>query len=151
MSSAVSDRLAALLPAETASPEATLALGGRLAAVLGPGQVVALSGDLGAGKTHLVKGICAAFGIPPETVHSPTFTLVHEYAGRDFPVYHLDAYRIRHPDEFYELGYETYFYGDGLCLLEWPGRVAALLPPDALCLHLAHRGADRRRIAPCPR
>ena len=139
-----------LLPVETASAEETQALGGRLAALLAPGTVVALYGDLGAGKTQLVKGICAACGIPPETVHSPTFTLVHEYEGRAFPLYHIDAYRIRHADEFFELGYETYFFGDGLCLVEWPERVEELLPPGTVRLRLTHLGADRRRIAVAP-
>ncbi len=134
-----------LLPAETASPEATIALGRRLAAHLEPGDVLALSGDLGAGKTHLVKGLCAGLGVPLETVTSPTFTIVNEYGGR-LPVYHLDAYRIERPEEFFELGYETYFFGDGVCLVEWPERVADLIPGDALCLRLTHLGEERRRV-----
>lgn len=136
----------ALLPVETAAPAETEALGGRLAGLLQPGDIVALYGDLGAGKTHLVRGICAALGISPEAVSSPTFTLVNAYEGGSCPVYHLDAYRIRHVDEFYEMGYEEYFFGDGLCLIEWPERVEALLPPDALRLRLRHLGADRREI-----
>ncbi len=137
-----------LLPAETASAAETRALGARLAEALGPGLTVALFGDLGAGKTQLVKGIASAFGVPPETVNSPTFTLVNEYAGRDFPIYHIDAYRIRSVDEFFEFGYEDYFFGEGLCLIEWPERIAPLLPEDALRLRLTHLGGDRRRIAP---
>jgi|SRR5690606_25682359 len=137
-----------LLPAETDSPEATKALGARLAAGLGPGDVVALYGDLGAGKTHLVQGLCAALGVPEAAVTSPTFTLVNVYQGRDFPVYHVDAYRIRHADEFFEMGYEEYFYGDGLTLVEWPERVEDLLPPATLRLRLTHLGENRRRIAP---
>lgn len=122
-----------------------MALGERLAAHLNPGDVVALYGDFGAGKTHLVKGIARALDVPPDAVHSPTFTIVHEYDGA-VPIYHMDAYRIEHPDELYELGYEEYFYGEGLCLIEWPARVEALLPDDALRLRLTHRGADRRLI-----
>ncbi len=135
-----------VLLAETDSPEATLAVGQQLAARLQPGDVVALYGDLGAGKTHLVKGICAAWGIPTEVVNSPTFTLVNVYDGRDFPVYHIDAYRLRHLDEFFELGYEDYFFGDGLCLIEWPERVEPLLPAHTQRLRLAHAGGTRRRI-----
>jgi len=137
-----------LLPAETSSAAETRALGARLAEALGPGLTVALFGDLGAGKTQLVKGIASAFGVPPEAVNSPTFTLVNEYAGRAFPIFHIDAYRIRSLDEFFEFGYEEYFFGEGLCLIEWPERIAPLLPEDALGLRLTHLGGDRRRIAP---
>ena len=136
----------ALLPAETDSTDATLALGGRLATHLGAGDVVALYGNLGAGKTHLVKGICAAYGVPEATVTSPTFTLVNEYAGDAFPIYHLDAYRIERLQELYELGYEEYFFGDGLCLIEWPAHVEALLPEYTIGLRLTHLGGNRRRI-----
>lgn len=135
-----------LFPAETASPEETMALGARLAARLQPGDVVALYGDLGAGKTHLVKGVCSAFGVPEAHVNSPTFTLVNEYSGNAFPIYHIDAYRIRRLDEFYELGYEDYFFGDGLCLVEWPERIEPLLPPATLRLRLSHQGESRRRV-----
>lgn len=136
-----------LLPVETVSPEETRAFGEKLAAVLEPGDVVALYGDLGAGKTQLVKGICAALGVPADRVNSPTFTLVNEYQGRHGPIYHVDAYRIQHADAFFELGYEEYFYSDGLCLIEWPERIEALLPERALRLRLTHCGEDRRRIA----
>lgn len=141
---------AAFLPAETDGPAATEALGRRLAPHLPPGTVVALHGALGAGKTHLAKGICAALGVPPEEVVSPTFTLVHEYEGAGFPIYHMDAYRLERVEAFYDLGYEEYLYGDGLCLIEWPERVAPLLPPGTVHLYLAHAGADRRRIALTP-
>lgn len=123
-----------------------MALGQRLAAHLEPGDVVALHGDLGAGKTHLVKGMCAGLGVPTSAVTSPTFTIANEYDGAGGPVYHLDAYRIEHPDEFFELGYETYFFGDGICLLEWPEQVAALIPDGAIRLRLTHHGGDQRRV-----
>ena len=135
-----------LLPTETDSTDATLALGRRLATHLEAGDVVALYGDLGAGKTHLVKGICAAHGVPVAAVTSPTFTLVNEYAGDAFSIYHLDAYRIERLQEFFELGYEEYFYGDGLCLIEWPAHVEPLLPEHTLRLRLTHLGGNRRRI-----
>ena len=143
--------LAALLPAETAAPEETQALGAALAGALSPGAVLALYGDLGAGKTQLVKGLCAALGVPPEEVRSPTFTLLHEYAGRTpggraLPLYHVDAYRIEQPGELFELGYEEYFYGNGVCLVEWPARIEALLPKDALRLRLTHQGGNRRLV-----
>lgn len=134
-----------LLPVETASAEETMALGEKMAERLGTGDIVALYGDLGTGKTHLVKGIARALGVPERRVSSPTFTIVHEYEG-DLPIYHIDAYRVQHVDEFYELGYEDYFYGDGLCLIEWPARIEPLLPDVAIRLRLTHQGGDRRRI-----
>jgi tRNA threonylcarbamoyladenosine biosynthesis protein TsaE len=138
--------LSDLLPVDTASPEETVALGRRLAEGLAPGTVVALYGDLGAGKTHLAKGLCAGLGVAPDAVTSPTFTLVQEYSGR-LPVYHFDAYRIDRLAELYDLGYEEYFFGDGVSLVEWPERVEPLIPEDALRLRLTHLGEDRRRIA----
>jgi tRNA threonylcarbamoyladenosine biosynthesis protein TsaE len=129
-----------------ASETETRAIGGRLVDALGPGDVVALYGTLGAGKTQFVKGVCAALGIPEEQVHSPTFTLVNEYAGAAFPVYHFDAYRIERVNEFFELGYEEYFYGDGVCLIEWPERVEALLPEGTIRFHLVHLPGDKRQI-----
>ncbi|MDQ7041731.1 MAG: tRNA (adenosine(37)-N6)-threonylcarbamoyltransferase complex ATPase subunit type 1 TsaE [Rhodothermus sp.] len=136
-----------LLPCETDSPEATLTLGRRLAKHLGPGDVVALYGDLGTGKTQLVKGIAAGLGIPETAVSSPTFTLVHEYRGGRLPLYHFDAYRLRTLEEFYDLGYEEYFYGDGVSVVEWADRIEPLLPPHTLRVRLEHLGGDRRRIS----
>ena len=135
-----------LLPATTASAEETLALGRRFAATLAPGDIVALYGNLGAGKTHLVKGLCEGFGMPGETVTSPTFTLVNEYVGADFPIYHFDAYRIERVEEFFELGYEDYFFGEGVCFIEWPEHIEPLLPDYTLRLRLTHLGGDQRRI-----
>ena len=136
-----------LLPVVTTTAAETEALGRRLAARLAPGDVVALYGDLGAGKTHLAKGICAALGVAPEAVTSPTFALVHEYAADAFPVFHIDAYRLERLDEFFALGYEEYFYGDGLCLVEWPEKVEALLPASTFRLRLDHLGGDRRAVS----
>jgi tRNA threonylcarbamoyladenosine biosynthesis protein TsaE len=135
-----------LLPATTASAAETLALGRRFAATLASGDIVALYGNLGAGKTHLVKGICEGFGMPGEAVTSPTFTLVNEYAGADFPIYHFDAYRIERVEEFFELGYDDYFFGEGVCLIEWPKHIEPLLPDYTLRLRLTHLGGDQRRI-----
>ena len=139
-----------LLPQTTHSPEETMALGARMAERFRPGHIVALYGELGAGKTHLVKGIATALGIPSEAVTSPTFTLLNEYAGRELEVYHFDAYRIKSTDEFYELGFEEYFFGDGLCLIEWPERVEPLLPSGTLRIRLAHVEGDRRTVEVLP-
>ena len=137
--------LAGLLPAETASPEETLALGRRLAARLRPGDVVALYGDLGAGKTHLVKGLAAGLGLDPDEVQSPTFVLVHEYPTAP-PLYHFDAYRVDRADAFARIGFEEYAAGDGVCVVEWPERIEGLLPAGTLRLRLATPGGDRRRV-----
>ena len=135
-----------LFPIETASAAETVALGRELGKHLDKGALVALFGDLGTGKTHLVKGVCEAFDIPADKVSSPTFAIVHEYDGR-LPVYHVDAYRVSDPSELFELGYEEYFFGDGICLIEWPARVESLLPAETLCLELTHLEEERRRIA----
>ena len=123
-----------------------MALAGTIASEVKPPQVIALYGELGAGKTQFVKGFCAAVGIPPERVTSPTFTIANEYHGT-YPVYHLDAYRISSLDELFEFGYEEYFFGDGVCLIEWADRVEDLLPEDALRLEFEHADGNRRRIS----
>lgn len=135
----------AILPAETASPDETVAFGARLARELAPGDVLALYGDLGTGKTHLVKGIAAGLGFDPADVASPTFVLVHEYAT-DPPLYHFDAYRIERPAEFVGLGFHEYAGGDGICVIEWPDRIEALLPPETIRVRLSTLEDDRRRI-----
>ena len=135
-----------LLPVSTSDPDATRTVGAALASLLEPGTVVALYGDLGAGKTHFVKGLCGALGIDEAQVTSPTFTIVHEYDGADFPVYHLDAYRLERPEELLALGFDDYAYGEGLCLIEWPARIEPLLPPDTLRLRLSHRDGTVRLI-----
>lgn len=139
--------LQGLVPADTNSPEATQALGRKLGARLTPGSIVALYGDLGAGKTRFVKGIGEGLGINPDTVSSPTFTLINEYPGDDTTVYHIDAYRLKTLDEFLALGYEDYFFGEGITLVEWPDRIEVVLPPETIRLRLDHRGGDSRRIS----
>lgn len=141
------DAADAAAPVVTTSVEETLNLGRDLADALHPGAVLALAGDLGSGKTHLVKGIAAGLGLDPATVRSPTFTLLHTYTGGRLPLYHFDAYRLHTPDEFYELGYEEYVYGSGITVIEWPERVAALLPQEAIWLRLQHVSPTERSIA----
>lgn len=137
--------LDALLPAETDSPDATVELGRRIAKALTAGDVVALVGELGSGKTHLVMGVTAGLDGDPAAVTSPTFTIAHEYET-DPPIHHLDLYRLSGPDEVRAAGVVEYVDGDGICLVEWPERAGALLPPDSIVLRLSHRGEDRRRI-----
>ena len=133
-------------PAETHSPAETRSLAAGLAKTLRAGDVVALFGELGAGKTEFVRGVCAALGVDTEQVSSPTFTIVNEYDGERLPVYHFDAYRIKSQDEFFEFGYQDYFGGDGICFVEWAERIEPLLPDDAIRLRFDHAGPQTRRI-----
>ena len=133
-------------PVVSGSEEETRALGAAMARRLRSGDVVALYGTLGAGKTQFVKGVCEALGISRDLVHSPTFTLVNEYEGAECTVYHFDAYRIEQVSEFFELGYETYFYGDGICLVEWPDRIEPLLPAGAVRIRFTHLSEASREI-----
>ena len=119
--------------------------GGRLGRRLGPGSVIALVGGLGAGKTTLTKAIAAGLGVR-EVVTSPTFTLVNEYLSGRLPLYHFDLYRLAGPEagsvykELAEIGYEEYFYGDGVTVIEWADRIEGLLPEYAMRIDLSYTG-----------
>jgi tRNA threonylcarbamoyladenosine biosynthesis protein TsaE len=128
---------------------ATEALARRLAAVIRSGDVVALWGGLGAGKTAFARAFIRAAGDPAEEVPSPTFTLVQTYALAAGPCWHFDLYRLRSPDEAWELGIEDAF-AEGIVLIEWPERLGSLLPAERLDIHLesgATRNARRARLA----
>ena len=133
-------------PAESHSAVETRLVAAGLAKSLRAGDVVALFGDLGAGKTEFVRGLCAALGVDSDQVSSPTFTIVNEYEGKDVSVYHFDAYRIKSEDEFFEFGYQEYFGGEGICFVEWAERVESLLPDDAIRIRFEHVGSQVRRI-----
>src|SRR5688572_8650430 len=125
---------------------ATEAFGRRLGELLFPGAVVALVGQLGAGKTHLARAVAEGLGIAnPAAVTSPTFVLIQEYAAR-LPVYHFDAYRLSGPREFAELGVDEYFRGDGVCLVEWADKVELTLPADHLWIAIHIVDENRRRF-----
>jgi tRNA threonylcarbamoyladenosine biosynthesis protein TsaE len=123
----------------TRSARATAALGARLGRALRPGDVVALSGDLGAGKTQLVRGLCRGAGVPREQVSSPTFAIVATYAGR-LPVHHADLYRIGDEDELHATGFDDLLCGPGAVVVEWADRVPGALPAERLEIALAHDG-----------
>lgn len=128
------------------SPAQTQAWGAKFARKLKPPRVIALVGDLGAGKTCLVKGMAKGLGVTnKDLVHSPTFTLINEYKGK-FPVYHMDLYRLDSEEEFCELGYEDYFYGKGIVLVEWGERVEKLLPNNMIAIRLIIKGETQREI-----
>ena len=131
------------LTIRTQSVEQTRELGTRLADQLTAGDVLALIGDLGVGKTHLVQAIAARRGVDSESVRSPTFTLIHEYDVSP-PLYHIDAYRLRDHDEFLELGAEELLHGEGICLVEWADRVEAVLPPHSIVVRITATGVNER-------
>lgn len=128
-------------------PDETRAYGERAAGVLRGGEVIALEGALGAGKTQFVKGLAAGLGVSPdEPVVSPTFVLVREYKGR-LKLYHIDAYRLASVDELLAVGLEE-MRGDprGVVAIEWADRVSAVLPRDAIIVRLEHVSENERRI-----
>jgi tRNA threonylcarbamoyladenosine biosynthesis protein TsaE len=127
------------------SPEETRRVGERLAARLGPGDVVACIGELGAGKTCFVQGLCRGLGVQGE-VTSPTFVLVNQYRGR-LPVYHVDAYRTGSLAELVDIGVEEMLHGEGVTVVEWADKVLPLLPPGTIAVTLTGLGDEPRRIA----
>jgi tRNA threonylcarbamoyladenosine biosynthesis protein TsaE len=110
-----------------------------------PGLVVALVGDLGAGKTRLVQSAAEGLGVDPSVVNSPTFVLIQEYEGR-LPVYHFDTYRLKDFDEFLELGADEYFSSGGVCFVEWADRMAEVLPRDRLTIEFEITGETTRTL-----
>lgn len=128
------------------SAEDTFNIGRQLGATLDVGDFVAFRGDLGAGKTCCIQGIAAGLGVADRSlVTSPTFTLIQEYQGR-LPIYHFDVYRLTHEEALYDLGYEEYFYGEGVTLLEWAERIPNFLPAERLTLHLHIQPDQTRKI-----
>ena len=125
-------------------PTETQAIGERLGARLGPGAVVACTGELGAGKTCFVQGLVRGLGVTGRAT-SPTFVLVNEYRGR-LAVHHVDAYRVRGPDEMVDIGLLELIDGDGVTIIEWADRVASLLPARTVRVHLDGLGDDPRTI-----
>lgn len=129
----------------TASAEETEAVGERLGAALGPGDVVALTGELGAGKTCFVQGLARALGVT-RPVTSPTFVMVNEYRGR-LPVHHVDAYRTASLTELLDLGLPELFDDGGVTVIEWADKVGPLLPARTIRVHLDGVGDEPRRIS----
>lgn len=130
----------------TTTEEATRRVGAGLYERLGGVGVVALVGELGAGKTCLVRGICEAAGIDAAAVSSPTFALVHEYQGERTRVCHFDFYRLQKEAELWDIGWQDYLDGGGLLVVEWADRFPDVLPGDTLWVELEHSGGEGRRI-----
>ena len=130
----------------TCSPSETQALGRRLGERLRPGDVVALYGSLGAGKTVLTKGIAEGLGISSLHVTSPTFVLVHEHTGR-LRLFHLDAYRLKSGEDLDALGVDEILFGDGVTVIEWADRVSSILPAERLDIEIELSGTEARRVS----
>ena len=127
------------------SVEETLDIAEKYSKTVQSGDVICLKGNLGAGKTHFVKGFVRGFGISETVVSSPTFTIINEYEG-ERPVYHFDCYRLEHPEEALEIGAEEYFYGDGVCIVEWPERILGILPTEVKNVTIETISENEREI-----
>ena len=112
---------------ETHDPEETFEVGRKIGMNVKPGQIYTLTGDLGVGKTVFTQGVAAGLGIT-EPVNSPTFTIIQEYEDGRLPFYHFDVYRIGDLEEMEEIGYDDYFFGQGICLIEWAELIEEILP-----------------------
>ena len=133
---------------ETHDPEETFEVGRTIGMNAKPGQIYTLTGDLGVGKTVFTQGVAAGLGIT-EPVNSPTFTIIQEYEDGRLPFYHFDVYRIGDLEEMEEIGYDDYFFGEGICLIEWAELIEEILPENRISITIEKdlsRGFDYRRI-----
>ena len=133
---------------ETNSAEETFALGKALGEKASPGQIYTLDGDLGTGKTVFTQGVAAGLGIT-EAISSPTFTIIQEYDTGRLPLYHFDVYRIGDIEEMEEIGYDDYFFGEGICLIEWADLIREILPEHVIRITIEkdlEKGFDYRKI-----
>jgi tRNA threonylcarbamoyladenosine biosynthesis protein TsaE len=131
---------------QTKSVSETIRVGKSIGTLLLPGDVVALVGELGAGKTQFIKGLAAGMGIGnPTYISSPSFTLINEYPGK-IPFYHVDLFRLEREKEAEELGLEDYFQGGGITAIEWADKIPSLLPKEMLFIHIAYTGKNKRSI-----
>lgn len=127
------------------SAQETEALGERLAARLRPGDVIAYTGDLGAGKTAFTRGMARGLGVVGR-VTSPTFTIVNEYEGGRLPLFHFDLYRMNSPEELFDIGWEDYLARGGVCAVEWSENIADALEEDAIRVDIRRGEHDDQRI-----
>ncbi len=129
------------------SARQTARLGRQLARHLRKGDIVCLEGELGSGKTTLIKGVAQGLGISPMQVHSPTFVLMNVYTGQaGLSLYHFDLYRIESVNDINAIGYEEFLYGDGVAMIEWAERLGDLTPQEYLRIELMHKDEDQRLI-----
>ena len=130
----------------------TTQLGIKLGELLNPGDIICLTGDLGAGKTHITKGIALGLGIN-DNITSPTFTIVNEYEGGRLKLNHFDVYRVSDPDEIYAIGFDDYIFSDAVSIIEWANYIEEILPQDLLHIKIEKdlsKGEDYRKITLTP-
>ena len=133
---------------ETHDPEETFEVGRKIGMNAKPGQIYTLTGDLGVGKTVFTQGVAAGLGIT-EPVNSPTFTIIQEYEDGRLPFYHFDVYRIGDLEEMEEIGYDDYFFGQGICLIEWAEQIEEILPEKRIEVTIEkdlEKGFEYRKI-----
>jgi tRNA threonylcarbamoyladenosine biosynthesis protein TsaE len=130
----------------TKSSEETIALGEKIGEVLKSGDVLGFYGDLGSGKTTMIKGVCIGLGVKEQDiVKSPSFIMINEYQGR-FPIYHIDLYRTKNIEEILSIGFDDYLYINGVCLIEWAGKAEKELPENIIKVELEALNQDERKI-----
>ena len=133
---------------ETHDPEETFEVGRKIGMNAKPGQIYTLTGDLGVGKTVFTQGVASGLGIT-EPVNSPTFTIIQEYEDGRLPFYHFDVYRIGDLEEMEEIGYDDYFFGQGICLIEWAELIEEILPEKRIEVTIEkdlEKGFEYRKI-----
>ncbi|MCA9405709.1 MAG: tRNA (adenosine(37)-N6)-threonylcarbamoyltransferase complex ATPase subunit type 1 TsaE [Candidatus Omnitrophica bacterium] len=131
---------------KTHSQQETMAFGEKLARRLKPGDILCLKGDLGTGKTTLVKGLAKGLGLKSTQVNSPTFVLMNIYEGKT-DLYHFDLYRLEEVNQITVMGWEEFFYGDGVSVIEWAQRLGGLMPSEYLDIQLKHKGENVRELS----
>lgn len=136
-----------MLVLKSMSPQDTMEMGQALARWLLPGDLININGTLGAGKTLFAKGIGQGLGVDPGAVTSPTFAIINEYEGTQFPLYHFDLYRLATDLDLEQVGYEEYFYGSGITVVEWGELFLHHLPEQRLDIDLASTGSDERTLS----
>ncbi len=127
------------------SSSETKQIAAEFAKTLSPGTVICLYGEMGVGKTVFTDGLCRTLGVH-EYVTSPTFTVVNEYDGAAFPVYHFDMYRIEDEDELYEIGFDEYLTSGGICIIEWPENIPNSLPKKRINIKFLRKSSEERTI-----
>lgn len=130
----------------THSAEETIALGEKIGSLLKPGDIIAMSGTLAAGKTTITKGIAKALGVN-DTITSPTFCLISEYEGTKMPLYHMDVYRLDSVEDFINLGVDDMLFGEGVCIIEWSEKVKSELPKNTIWMNIMPEDDGSRIIS----
>jgi tRNA threonylcarbamoyladenosine biosynthesis protein TsaE len=134
-----------MMKLQSDSPDQTMRIAKEFSKKVKGGDVICLRGDLGAGKTQFVRGFVQGFGFTGNEVSSPTFTVINEYRGEP-SIYHFDCYRLEHYSEAVEIGAEEYFYGDGITIIEWPDKIAEILPNDSVNITIKVLSENKREL-----